>query len=1181
MHKLLARQFRRSFEVTDEQLPALYQELATLAQAGGLSGAAQRVLTDLGGFLGRVEEAYRQNDRDLELKTRSLEMSSNELTQSNTRLREELASRTRAIDSLRATARELMASIETEHSLGDDDSLESLSVVMQDLVRQHDESQLDLRQALTDLAHQKFALDQHAIVSTANVQGDIIYANDKFCEISGYTRGELLNRNHRILNSGVHDKSYFANMWKVITSGQVWHGEVCNRAKGGHLYWVAATVVPLRDNAGNPSMYIAIRTDITERKRMEAITKATESRLRHITNTVPGVVFQWHVGHSQQHFTFVSERVRELMGITPEDLKADAALSVLQIVQDDRARVWQGVQDAARRRVGWRGEYRIASLDGALRWVRAEINPEPDLAEDGATVFAGIWQDITALREADARLREVTENIPVAVFQYYRGADGKFTIAFISDAIHAICGVSATDILENSGLLPERVHPQDIELFKASLYISDPLAAGQGIDFRMVHRETDAVVWVHGEAHPRQVSNGSLVWNGYLTDITAAKEAAEELQAAKDAAEAANLAKSDFLANMSHEIRTPMNGVIGMTDLLLDTTLDDEQREYMGIVKSSADALLRVINDILDFSKIEAGKLLIEHIPFHLRQSVDETLKAVAFRASQKGLELVFDQAPDVPAAVLGDPGRLRQILVNIIGNAIKFTNSGQIVVRIARVDSSAQDDLLHFSVSDTGIGIPADKIASIFDAFAQEDSSTTRRFGGTGLGLTICARLVTAMGGNIWVESVVGQGSVFHFTLRLAADPLARTPVVGPVRFDGLRVLIVDDNEVNRLVLVRTLKAQHMVTQAFASGHEALRWLQGGPAGAVACDLVLLDAQMPDMDGFAAAEAMLRLPGCDALPIVMLSSSSTKGDGQRANAAGIVGYLTKPVARDELLQVMACVLQLDVQQAHPMVTSHSVRESQVVLNVLLVEDHAINQRLAVALLERWGHHVEVAGNGQIALDMLREQQFDIILMDMMMPVMDGLEATQRIRASETSRRTPIIAMTANAMESDRQRCLQAGMDDYLSKPIKAAELQQMLADFSSSHALLATASIPVAVAHSGFDYAAAMQGVDQEVLEIIAQAFIDQWPADLQKMRDALLAGDLGPVLHTAHALKGTLSMFAAQPAIDLAYEIEQCALRSESVGIQERLPTLVAELERLLAAIALHATPEHDIFD
>ena len=1047
MHELLLRQLTQAVGMEPAALAGVQEELQRLIGVGAVSADAARLLGGLPGLLQEVNAAYRQHDRDLEDKTRSLERSSAELTQTNARIRAELASRTRAIDSLRQTASELMAAMEADRLPLADDSLEALSELMRDLVRQHEVSQKDLQSALADLAYQKFALDQHAIVSMTNVEGNITYANDKLSEISGYSRAELMHQNHRMIKSGVHDKAFFADLWSTITQGRVWHGEICNRARDGHLYWVNATIVPLRDDTGRPTRYIAIRTDITERKRMEGSIKAAEARLRHITNTVPGVVFQWHVGTNTLKFTFVSDRVEELRGISREEVLRDAGLTTDQILEEDRHRVIKGVLVAATNRVVWSDEYRVRLPNGAVRWMRTEINPEPDLAPDGATVFTGIWQDVTQLKEAGSRLREVTENIPVAVFQY-RVEQGRFQVSFISHAIERMCGITPEQLVADTQGLLRRVHPDDHALVSESLVQARAQARPWAMDFRMVHLHSQEVVWVHGEAHPGSAADAARIWNGYLTDITAAKRISVELQKAKDDAEAANRAKSDFLANMSHEIRTPMNGVIGMTELLMDTALDAEQREYLAIVKSSSEALLRVINDILDFSKIEAGKLLIEHITFHLGRSVEETLKPLLLRAQGKGLSLQCQIDPDVPMAVVSDPGRLRQILVNIIGNAIKFTERGTVVLRVVRVQDAGDKLSLHWSVADQGIGIAAHKLGSIFDAFSQEDSSITRKYGGTGLGLTICARLVEALGGRMWVESVLGQGSVFHFTTRVELD---------------------------------------------------------ASAAQVAAPVVRAIAPSPQP-----------LPGA-----------------------------TAPA-----------------------------------LQVLLVEDHAINQKLVVTLLQRWGHSVAVADHGQQALDLLAQRSFDVILMDMMMPVLDGLETTRHIRATEQDRHTPIIAMTANAMESDRQRCLEAGMDDYLSKPIKAAELEQklqrvardlvppsFLAPLSGTAFAPLVDTLPQAAA---FDYAAALAEQDQEMVDIVAQAFVRQWPHDLRNLREALAQADWPRVGYTAHALKATLSLFGAAPASALAAQMEACAAGAQGgVDMAALLGPLASAVAQLLAVL------------
>ena len=1054
-HTLLAQQLKDTLGLEPAQLAALQGELAELAQRTELSPAAQAAVGGLTRLVARVDAAYVQSDRDLEQRARSLELRSNELTESNARLRAELASRTRAIESLRSTALGLMDFVDLDESAVMGDNLESLSALMSELVRQKEESQRDLHAALTDLAHQKFALDQHAIVSITDVNGHITYANDKFCQISGYSRADVLGKTHQVINSGTHHRSFFADMWSTILNGRVWHGEICNRNKAGAVYWVNATLVPLLDESGTVAMFIAIRTDITERKQMEANIKAAEVRLRRITNTVPGAVFQWQVGHGQQRFTFISPRVQQVLGLGMQAIKADPLLAMQQVLEPDRAAIQDGLRKAVRHATPWRGEYRVRLPNGAVRWMRVELNPDPDRTADGAVLFTGIWQDVTERKEADARLREVTENVPVAIFQYHMGDSGYYVIPFMSRAIRDICGVEAEAVMRDTRVLLACVHPQDQAMFAQALSPAHAGSQTQELDFRMLHQVSGETVWVHGVVDPRQLTHGTWVWNGYLSNVSQSKEIAVELRRAKDQAVAASRAKSDFLANMSHEIRTPMNGVLGMADLLLDTPLDAQQREYVGIVRSSADALLRVINDILDFSKIEAGKLLIEHIPFALAQCLDETAKAVGLRARDKGLELRCEIDPDVPPTVLGDPGRLRQVLVNLLGNATKFAQHGAIVVRVQNQAATEQGLLLHVSVRDSGIGIAADRLDSIFEAFAQEDSSTTRRFGGTGLGLTICARLVEAMGGRIWVESELGQGSVFHFTMRV-----------------GLHQGQLQTGLTSRMALLR-------------------------------------------------------------------------GDGSP---------------------------QSDFHALTP--------PAPLALNVLLVEDNAINPKLAVALLRRWGHAVSVADNGQIALDMLAQRHFDVVLMDMMMPVLDGLEATRRIRAMPGAvAGIPIVAMTANAMAADRERCLVAGMNDYLSKPINQRQLQDMLQRVCHPAAGQPAGLVPAVLTQDApdatpedfaFDYVAALAEVDQEIVDIIGQSFLEQWPEDMEKICTHLNDAEPLPVQHTAHALKGTLAMFGARPASAIAARIEALAAQSDLDGIEAMLAPFIAEVDHLRGASA-----------
>ncbi len=906
-----------------------------------------------------------------------------------------------------------------------------------------------------------------------------------------------------------------------------------------------------------------------ERRRAEEAMRETDERFHQLVENIHEVF--WMTDVENTRMLYVSPGYEQITGRTCQSVYERPESRLESIHPEDRVRV---MEQLARRQEGVFVdlEFRIVRLDGSTRWVRSRGFPMR--GENGeVTRVAGLMEDITdrkrvegELRESEHRWRNLAETVPQLVWT--ARADGWCDYFSAQWTQHT--GVPEPELLGWRWM--ETLHPEDRERTRSAWMASVQGLRTYDVEYR-VRRGDGEYRWFKTRGVPIRDGAGNIVkWFGTCTDMTADKQLAEELRQAKEAAETANRAKDEFLANVSHEIRTPMNAILGLTTLVLGTRLNDGQRQSLATVRSAANNLLGIINDLLDFSKIEAGKLELDPGEFSLRAAVGESLRALAVRAHQKGLELVSNVQAEVPDDLIGDAGRLRQILLNIVGNAIKFTEKGEVVQQVSEAPDGMQEKeeiCLLFAVRDTGIGIPREKHAAIFRAFEQEDTSTTRKYGGTGLGLTISAQLAALMGGRITVESKPGLGSTF--TVRACFRRLAKgvEPSASPGLAENLRVLIVDNNVTNRRILEEWLRSWRMAPEAVGDGTAALNAAAQAVEAGRPYALVLLDRRMPDTDGLAVAEKIRERMG-GATRVILLSSEDSAGDTARSRESGISAHLLKPLQQSELLEAIQRVMSRPYGELakdsgeEPTAEGDRARAAiATVRRILVAEDNEFNVILLKQLFGQKGYSVQIAGNGKEALELASSGAFDLLLLDIHMPEMDGFEVVRKLRERERAgggRRLPVVAFTARSGKEDREQCLAAGMDDFLSKPVQAEALWGVIDRNVVAQPVERGADANL------IDVEAVLGacGGDAGILERICRTFQTSVPNQMARVRAASRENDTAGLREAAHVMYGTVAAFSSVGGAAVS-EVEDAAARGEI----EACGALVDRLEGICALL------------
>jgi PAS domain S-box-containing protein len=954
----------------------------------------------------------------------------------------------------------------------------------------------------------------------------------------------------------------------------------------GEKRWLRSHGLPIRARDGRVHKIYGCFADISPLKSLEAEIRAREERFRDAS--IAARFHTWELDFDQNTFTMDRPAKKKLNEygewIFPNERYTQTIEQAYAIVHPDDADIRRKMIERVRHEdVPYETETRTRNnATGEFRWHLSRGKIVRD-ANGRKYAVRGIIQDIhdrkmadIKLQEAEARLARATRGTNDGLWEYDL-ANRNF---WVSQRFAEMLGYEQQDFIDDKNKAFDVTHPEDNQLVIAAFDMH--VKQGEPVDVE-ARKKTKSGEWrwyrIRG-AVERAADGTPLTISGSQQDVTEKRQYQEALIEATEQAAAASKAKSEFLANMSHEIRTPMNGVIGMTELLLETPLNPMQRDYSETVRDSASALLTVINDILDFSKVEAGKLELEYLDMDLRDTIEDVARLLAIQAHAKGLEVAAIIDPSLPDLVRGDAGRIRQVLLNLGGNAVKFTKEGEVAIDCRIVENTPAHTVIRCEVRDTGIGIPEDRIGALFQAFSQVDPSTTRQFGGTGLGLSIVKNLVNLMGGEVGVFSEIGYGSVFWFTMRLdAAQNASKTRAAPPAELKGQRILLVDDNATNRKVIMGQLTLCHMEPVCASSADEALALMRQAAMIGKPFEVALLDHQMPGCDGERLGKMIVGEPILKPTRLVLLTSSGQRGDGHVFADLGFAGYLLKPVTQRDLVDCLLMVLASRAESWHvksqPIITRHAIRTHRALHRhrVLLAEDNVVNQKVACRTLENLGYRVDVAPDGLAAVKAWETGRYDLILMDCQMPVLDGYEATRQIRATEKNgQRIPIVALTAHAMKGADHECAAAGMDGYLTKPIDRVQLRATLERWlhSEDGEYKDLTDLPVLTnSEAPIDWDRLLKATDQddELARELAALFIDSGISSMQEIVVALESRDYSKLGDKAHEIKGASANLQASATRAAAERLEVAARNGDADQVPELTRQLITEVDRAVA--------------